>query len=284
MIVKYYFYLVNTLKKNYNQLQSLTESQKNSLKELEKVNEKSQKCKIYLKIDSILDNTNNELRRELLESKQYINKLYDNIKRLNDKYPNLKLSIRQLEDDAKILDEVENYIRDLILKKVRIKLIQNEITSVVNREEIQKSQKLREENDKLSKLINDITNEKIKYDEEIRSLKKKLLYLKINLSNQYFKALENSKQSQNALYESILVFTRNLNLKYFIDLYEIKVENEEEKHKIIVEKKLTNDLKSCRKYELLIQEFNDFKKECQVLFNEFDIRSKNYFNPEVRNF
>ena len=171
MIVKYYFYLVNTLKKNYNQLQSLTESQKNSLKELEKVNEKSQKCKIYLKIDSILDNTNNELRRELLESKQYINKLYDNIKRLNDKYPNLKLSIRQLEDDAKILDEVENYIRDLILKKVRIKLIQNEITSVVNREEIQKSQKLREENDKLSKLINDITNEKIKYDEEIRSLK-----------------------------------------------------------------------------------------------------------------
>jgi len=123
MIVKYYFYLVNTLKKNYNQLQSLTESQKNSLKELEKVNEKSQKCKIYLKIDSILDNTNNELRRELLESKQYINKLYDNIKRLNDKYPNLKLSIRQLEDDAKILDEVENYIRDLILKKVRIKLI-----------------------------------------------------------------------------------------------------------------------------------------------------------------
>ena len=284
MIVKYYFYLVNTLKKNYNQLQSLTESQKNSLKELEKVNEKSQKCKIYLKIDSILDNTNNELRRELLESKQYINKLYDNIKRLNDKYPNLKLSIRQLEDDAKILDEVENYIRDLILKKVRIKLIQNEITSVVNREEIQKSQKLREENDKLSKLINDITNEKIKYDEEIRSLKKKLLYLNINLSNQYFKALENSKQSQNALYESILVFTRNLNLKYFIDLYEIKVENEEEKHKIIVEKKLTNDLKSCRKYELLIQEFNDFKKECQVLFNEFDIRSKNYFNPEVRNF
>ena len=284
MIVKYYFYLVNTLKKNYNQLQSLTESQKNSLKELEKVNEKSQKCKIYLKIDSILDNTNNELRRELLESKQYINKLYDNIKRLNDKYPNLKLSIRQLEDDAKILDEVENYIRDLILKKVRIKLIQNEITSVVNREEIQKSQKLREENDKLSKLINDITNEKIKYDEEIRSLKKKLLYHNINLSNQYFKALENSKQSQNALYESILVFTRNLNLKYFIDLYEIKVENEEEKHKIIVEKKLTNDLKSCRKYELLIQEFNDFKKECQVLFNEFDIRSKNYFNPEVRNF
>jgi len=54
----------------------------------------------------------------LLNNKQYIKKTYDNIKRQNDKYPDLKLIIRQFDDDIKILDEIENYCRDLILKKV----------------------------------------------------------------------------------------------------------------------------------------------------------------------
>lgn len=136
----------------------------------------------------------------------------------------------------------------------------------------------------MSKLINDITNEKIKYDEEIKAYKKKLLYNNINLNNPNYKAAENSKQSQNSLYESILVFIRNLNMKFVLDVYEVKVENEEEKQKIIVDKKLTNDLKNAKKYDLLLGELREFKKECQVLFNEFDIRSKNYFNAEVNYF
>lgn len=155
------------------------------------------------------------------------------------------------------------------------------MTTIVNNEEMLKNQKLREENDKLSKLINDLTNEKIKYDEEIKSLKKKLLYHNINLNNAYFKAAESSKQNQSSLYETILVFIRNLNMKFVLDLYETKVENEEEKQKIIYDKKLTNDLKNSKKYESLVSEFKEFKKECQVLFNEFDIRSKNYFTSEV---
>lgn len=71
------------------------------------------------KIVTILENTNAELRRELLFNKQYITKIYENIQRLNEKYPNLKLTIKQkLDDDKKILEEVENYCRELILKKV----------------------------------------------------------------------------------------------------------------------------------------------------------------------
>ena len=237
------------------------------------------------KIVTILENTNAELRRELLFNKQYITKIYENIQRLNEKYPNLKLTIKQkLDDDKKILEEVENYCRELILKKVINHVTQNEITTIVNNDEVQKSQKLRDENEKLSKLINDITNEKIKYDEEIKAYKKKLLYNNINLNNPNYKAAENSKQSQNSLYESILVFIRNLNMKFVLDVYEVKVENEEEKQKIIVDKKLTNDLKNAKKYDLLLGELREFKKECQVLFNEFDIRSKNYFNAEVNYF
>ena len=73
-------------------------------------------------------------------------------------------------------------------------------------------------------------------------------------------------------------------MKFILDIFEVKVENEEEKQKLIVDKKLSNDLKNVKKYEVLLNDFRDFKKECQVLFNEFDLRSKNYFNPEVKNF
>ena len=142
-------------------------------------------------------------------------------------------------------------------------------------------QKLKEENEKLLKLINDLSNERIKYDEEIKSLKKKLLYHNINLNNLYYKSADSNKQTQNSLYESLLVYIRNQNMKFVLDLYEAKVENEEEKHKILFEKKFSNDLKNAKKYELLLGEFKEFKKECQVLFNEFDLRSKNYFNSEV---
>jgi hypothetical protein len=67
---------------------------------------------------TILENANAELRRELLSNKQSITKLYENIKRLNEKYPNLKINIRQVDDDWRMLDEIDNFCRDLISKKV----------------------------------------------------------------------------------------------------------------------------------------------------------------------
>lgn len=146
---------------------------------------------------------------------------------------------------------------------------------------MQRNHKLKEENDKLSKLINDLTSEKIKNDEDIKSLKKKILYHNINLNNVYYKASETSKQSQTSLYESIIVFLKNLNMKFILDLYETKIENEDEKQKILYEKKFSNEAKNSKKYETLLIEFKDLKKECQSLFNEFDIRSKNYFTSEV---
>ena len=48
MIVIYNNNLVNLSKKSHTKLQALTESQKNSLKELEKANENSKKCKFSL--------------------------------------------------------------------------------------------------------------------------------------------------------------------------------------------------------------------------------------------
>jgi predicted RNase H-like nuclease (RuvC/YqgF family) len=67
---------------------------------------------------TILENANAELRRELLSNKQNITKLYENIKRLNEKYPNLKITIRQVDDDWRMLDEIDNFCRDLVSKRV----------------------------------------------------------------------------------------------------------------------------------------------------------------------
>ncbi len=169
-------------------------------------------------------------------------------------------------------------------KESTLTLIKNEVTTIVNTDEVQKNQKLKEENEKMSKLLNDLTSEKFKNEEDLKVLKKKLLYHNINLNNVYYKAAETSKQSQNALYESIIIFIRNLNLKFILDLYENKVENEDEKQKIIYEKKFSNEPKNSKKYESLLNEFKELKKECQMLFNEFDVRSKNYFTTEVRLF
>ena len=67
---------------------------------------------------TILENANAELRRELLSNKQNITKLYENIKRLNEKYPNLKITIRQVDDDWRMLDEIDIFCRDLVSKRV----------------------------------------------------------------------------------------------------------------------------------------------------------------------
>jgi hypothetical protein len=143
---------------------------------------------------------------------------------------------------------------------------------------------LKQNYEKQNKLINDLANEKIKYDEEIRNLKKKLIYHNINIINPFYKFAETNKSSQNSLYEALIILLKNMKIKYIFDLYEIKLNNEDEKQKLQIEmrKSLNGETNNSKRLEVLIKDFKDYKKFCETLFLEYDKRSKTYLSPEVR--
>ena len=73
------------------------------------------KCKGDFNLVIILENTNAELRKELLYYRQNISNIYENIK-LSIEKNKLKINIKQLNDDIKTLSEIEFFISELVLK------------------------------------------------------------------------------------------------------------------------------------------------------------------------
>ncbi len=65
----------------------------------------------------ILENTNAELRKELLYYRQTISKIYENIKISTEKNK-LKIKIKSVNDDMKILNEIESFIIELVTKMI----------------------------------------------------------------------------------------------------------------------------------------------------------------------
>jgi len=65
----------------------------------------------------ILENTNAELRKELLYYRQTISKIYENIKISTEKNK-LKIKIKLVNDDMKILNEIESFIIELVTKMI----------------------------------------------------------------------------------------------------------------------------------------------------------------------
>lgn len=135
--------------------------------------------------------------------------------------------------------------------------------------------------EKQNKLINDLAQEKIKYEEEIKSLKRKLIYSNINTSNPYFKQSESNKSSKNSLYESLIIFIKNLNINHIYDLFESRNITEEPKKKLQFESKNSNDISKIKSIYNLVNEFREYRINCESLLNEYDKRSKLYINPEV---
>lgn len=65
----------------------------------------------------ILENTNAELRKELLYYRQTISKMLDNIK-ISVEKNKIKIKIKSVNDDMKILNEIESFITELIGKNI----------------------------------------------------------------------------------------------------------------------------------------------------------------------
>jgi hypothetical protein len=113
-------------------------------------------------------------------------------------------------------------------------------------------------------------------------LKKKLLYNNININNPFYRVSENNKISQNTLYESLIIFVKNLNYKFIFDLFQIKLENEEEKQKFFLERNYNSiDTVKTKKFEALTEEFKEQRANIENVLLDYDKRSKLYINPEV---
>ena len=77
----------------------------------------SHKSKQIFNTVTILENTNAELRKELIYYRQNISKIYDSVKLSNEKNK-LKINIKQINDDMKILSEIEFFISELVSKNI----------------------------------------------------------------------------------------------------------------------------------------------------------------------
>lgn len=139
---------------------------------------------------------------------------------------------------------------------------------------------LRENFEYQNKILNDLTQEKIKNEEEIKLYKKKLLYYNININNPYFKVSETSTLSKNSLYESLIIYIKTLNIKHIFDLYENNYEIEEKNQKMYNSIK-TNDIRTFSPSHIIIKEFKEYRKTFEDLLTDYDKRSKLYINPEV---
>ena len=223
---------------------------KNQIIELEKMTEKIHKV-------SILESSLNEVKKDNRELRLLAGKAY---KVFMEK---LGVTENNHYDEKRMLEEITSGLDKLIDKHTEIAIREND----------------------------SINNEKEKYEEEIRNLKKKLSALmqmtnnmnsntsSSNNSNSTFKQAEKDKPS--SLYESLIIYLKNLNLKHLLEIFQLNMQREEEIRTILNDKN-SNNISSNTKKQIadLNSNYISLKKLCEQAFNEYLQRSKMYIQAE----
>jgi hypothetical protein len=221
---------------------------KNQLAELDKINEYNNKI--------------SELKKELNNYKHSINKLYKTfITKITIIIPDYLPNPGQ--EEFKMLEEI-----DLGYEK----FLQNTKNKSSN-----------------SSIDQNLLN---KYEEENKNLKKKLSqFMQItnsvgksnpnssNNSNSNFKSAE--KENSPSLYESIIVYIKNTNLKHLLEIFQLNIQREEEIRTLLTDKNNPNNSSQLKKQiSDLSNNFAALKTLCENVFAEYQQRAKSYIQPE----
>lgn len=201
---------------------------------------------------SLIETVNNELKKEQQELKRSIARLF---KIYLSKVGANESKANSVNDETKMLEEIESGFDKLITKK--------------------------NESDQLYAIE--------QKDKEIRNLKEKLLSFaktgqsgKGDSNNPIFKAMEKDKSSQNALYESIIVYIQNVNMKHLIELYRKDIQREEEIRTVLETKNKAPFEASVKKQVTeLLANSSTLKKLCDQSFKEYEQRAMLYVPPNV---
>jgi len=126
----------------------------------------------------------------------------------------------------------------------------------------------------LKEKINELNNT-IK---ELKNENKILFDLKKNIENPHFKIGE--KEVKNSLYESLIIYLKNLNLTHMMEVYQLNLQREEDIRKILESKKIPETDTIKNQIKILNDNFNILKNNCENALMEYFIRSKSYISYE----
>jgi len=212
----------------------------------------------------------------------------------------------KLEEADSLIIELKNELK--ILKSAIVKIYKLYLTKSGNYKEDTESNLNQYEEIKMlsdmeigiEKLIENIThkleNAKERHLKQVEKLETEILNLKKRLntfiqitnsvggtttpnSTNSFKTLE--KDNSNSLYENIIVYLRNTNLKHLLELFQLNLQREEEINSVLTEKSFSSTLTATKSQIIdLYANFNSLKKICEQAFIEFQNRAKFYIQPD----
>lgn len=133
-----------------------------------------------------------------------------------------------------------------------------------------------EENSKISwetlKLKEQI-NEFIKENNDLKK-ENQILKKKANIDNPYFRNAE--REVQSSLYESLIIYLKNINLVHLMEIYQLNLQREEEIRKILESKNIPGIELIKDQIFKLNDNFVVLKNNCEKALREYHSRSKSY--------
>lgn len=138
-----------------------------------------------------------------------------------------------------------------------------------------------EENVKLNTEISNMREKIIELNDTIFELRKENQILnnkKNNLENSNFQNAE--KFVKNSLYESLIIYVKNINLLHLMEVYQLNLQREEDIRKILESKKIPEIDLIKNQILKLNENFITLKHNCENALREYHIRSKSYINYE----
>ena len=144
-----------------------------------------------------------------------------------------------------------------------------------------KDQKLiNEENAKIIAELHNLKEQTSELNNENKKLKKEnqILNKKPNLDNPYFKNAE--IEATSSLYESLIIYLKNINLVHLMEIYQLNLQREEEIRKILESKNIPGIQLIKDQLLKLNDNFVVLKTNCEQALREYHSRSKSYIAYE----
>lgn len=153
----------------------------------------------------------------------------------------------------------------------------SQISHFNNLKDKEKDSKLiNEENLKLNSELLSLKQHITELNNEIKELKKEnqTLTKKANSENPYFKSAE--KDAKLSLYESLIIYLKNINLVHLMEVYQLNLQREEEIRKILESKNIPGIESIKDQIFKLNDNFVVLKNNCEKALREYHLRSKSY--------
>ncbi len=148
---------------------------------------------------------------------------------------------------------------------------------------IQMHVNINEENTKLNSELDNLKHFLSQLNNENKELRKEnqILIKKANIENPFYLSLSAQKDAKQSLYESLVIYLKNINLVHSMEVYQLNLQREEEIRKILESKNIPGIQLINDQIYNLNNNFIILRGNCEQALREYHLRSKSYIAYEV---